>query len=512
MFLTPIDDWLQQTRSAVYSRSEQLKALDNAIRDGNLVNDRMEEALSEHIDGFGYRSAFGKLMVELADSQRAAAVNAAYGAFEAWAATQAGKTNGWRDSSRNSSGAVTTLWKQLTYLRGLYPVPGTQEALNVIIEKRNQSIPVLFADCECLSHSTAISRLKDKYTRAKLVKNAAVVARDSARLAGVSRPSLPHLPHASHSPLSGASSASGSGIERLIKDTIDGLVRDAFGVVDAEWHHVEQELGNILTLALDGIKEELAALLPLVGAASSCCTAVKSTALVISRGLDADKLCDMSRRLEQGDSRAAMDSVRTWQVRDIAINASKAARATVNTGAHAAAILSGGGGTVAQLGIGIANAVAAMLEVIVELGVQYRQSRELTKYLNGRSPDAPFGRDMFSIAPLAGAYYLLNTPTSHIALQLVTIGAPGWRADVERLVSSGELKLLAEESARLIAASHYRIVPKSGTPLRDRMGKTLTMKAKDKLASAKSAVGIAAPSSAMEHRSAADYPALPPGD
>jgi hypothetical protein len=513
MFFTPIDEWLQQTRSLVYSRSEPLKKLDAAVKEANAVNDELENSMSEHFDSFGFKTPFDKLMVELAQSRLAAAVATVKQAFDDWANDQTRRGKNWRKSGRNDSGAVTTLYNQIVYLSAQHPSASTQAALDVITEQRNQSIPQLFKDCVCLSRTDMMGKLQEQRRKITVTKDAYTIASDSWKLAGSPRPGSIPMPHVGL-PSRPGSGSQGGGIDATITGHIQDMIRSAFGVVHVDWHEQEAELRDLMTHAIGQIQHEIHALAPGVGLGAASATLVfQQVKLVMNRIAD-DDLFDLSRRLEAGDSRAALERVRDWLNREFALRSSAAARAAVNVGMHAAAIASCGVGVPAQLAVSIANTIIALAEIIADLGVQYKESRAITRYLADHGAANPPGRDIFAIAPLIGAYYLLNTPTSHIALQLVTIGAPGWQADVELLVKDGLIKTVVEQSARLISASRYRIVRSSGPQLRDRVGKTMTMKAKDKLASAKAKVGISTPTSKtkMSAISWTDSPALPAGD
>jgi hypothetical protein len=50
---------------------------------------------------------------------------------------------------------------------------------------------------------------------------------------------------------------------------------------------------------------------------------------------------------------------------------------------------------------------------------------------------------------LASAYYLINTPDSHIAPQLVRIGGTWLAGDVERMKKGGELSTIMELAAKV---------------------------------------------------------------
>jgi len=117
--------------------------------------------------------------------------------------------------------------------------------------------------------------------------------------------------------------------------------------------------------------------------------------------------------------------------------------------------------------------------VIIEIGGQYQASRALTLYLNGRDGAHPLGREIFSASPLAAAYYILNTPTSFVALQFVNLGAPGWREEVESLITRGDLAEARREAARLIEESRYRIIPPGRGKYAETIDKSIGLQAQE---------------------------------
>lgn len=471
MLFIPIDEWLRKTARTLHSRSDALKALDAAIARANQIDAEGDATLVRYIGTVGELSESAKLALLMDKTLRELAIAGVRRAFTAWVKDG----HAWRTSVRNQSGAVTLLHQQLSYWQSVNPSPDTSAALAVVIKARNESIPTLFAGCECIAKGELLDRLKARKNKVTAAKNVVTVARNSYKLSGASlhRPSLP-----SHH---GGGGGASSGLMGTIETQVGHMVKEAFGATlgQLDWHAAEAFLRDTLNEALASIKDEVAALAPGVGLGAASATLVFQTVKLVIAGIAADEMLDLSRKLETGDSMAALQRVRDWQLRDIALRTSKAARASVNVGTHAAAIASCGVGIPAQLAIGIANAIIALAEMIADLGVQYKESRALTAYLNGRSIGAVLGPDIFAASPLAGAYYLLNTPTSHIALQLVTIGAPAWQEDVELLKKSGVLKTVITESARLIDSCRYRIVRSDGGSYREREGKTLVVKAKE---------------------------------
>jgi hypothetical protein len=136
MFFTPIDEWMSSTRSAIYRRSAPLQKLDAAIAAANLADENMDDLLREHFDCFGRSSPAGQAAIALEEGRRKEAVAEVKKAFDDWASDQTRKHQDWRNSVRNSSGAVATLYKQIVYLSAQYPSADTQSALNILIEER----------------------------------------------------------------------------------------------------------------------------------------------------------------------------------------------------------------------------------------------------------------------------------------------------------------------------------------------------------------------------------------
>jgi hypothetical protein len=460
MFFIPYDEWIEKTYSRVSSRSEKLKTLDEAIGEAEEASED-DDAVRRWFDYGGAVLPGGRIALEIEKAARGVAVAEVRKAFEAWTADQARRGQDWRKSVRNEKGAVTTLAEQIAYWTRTLPDRNERAALEFMTEQRNQSIPALFTGTRVLAYADTMTNIKDKLTKAQAVK------------AGVTAARLGRATHTPRPPHSGG----GGGFAASISAEIDKLVREAFGTSGAVvWDHAEAAVADAVNYAISEIKDEIAALAPGVGLAAASATAVYHSVKLVMQSIAADDLVTLSRTLEMGDSRAALARVRDWQLRTIAATTAKVARAGVNVGMHAAAIATMGVGIPAQLATSLANAILGLAFVIGELGMQYKESRALTAYLNRGA----LGRDIFAQAPLAAAYYLLNTPDSHIALQLVTMGAPGWQADVERLKTDGGLKLALGEATSLIGAARYRIYPAVGR-FRERADLALTTKVKNKI-------------------------------
>jgi hypothetical protein len=451
---------MDSTRSSVYARSAEIKKIDESIKlaeqfapEFEAMNRWFSDLSSER------RAESARVALDLDQKIRDLGVLRVRDAFNVWAKSY-GTTN-WRSSGRNSGGAITALAQQLGYLTSR--LPAAESAAVAFIEaQRNRSIPVLFADCKVVTYSDRLTSLQERKTATSTALNLRTVYND-ANPDGMGAPT----------------SAEAEGFLRGIASQVDAMVHEAFGEGHGgSGHSFIDDLGikGIVDAAVKEIKSEIAAILPAAGLAAASATFVFHTVNLVMQSIVADTLIDLEKRLEVGDSRVALASIREWQLIAIAKTTSSLVRSGVNVGAHAAAFASCGLGVPAQVAVAAGNAILALAAVIGEMGMQYKQKKALEKYLS--KPD--LGREIFAQSYLASAYYLINTPDSHIALQLVRIGGPGWQADVERMKKGGELSTIVELAAKIIDESKYRIRKSDMSKLRETAGQSAMSKMKDK--------------------------------
>lgn len=472
MLFISLHDWMSATNSWRHRRSDALKVLDKAIDDANTVDAGSDAALMIYWSAVDELSAAGKNAIAIEDAKRAAAVASVSKAFTLWAASQTADGKDWKASVRNATGAVQALYDQLEYWRLKLPKSSSEiAALKALTDARNESIPLLFKNCVCTlkADRSTLDKVMDQKSKVMVVKHVVKIARTSHKLIS-----------------SGGGGGGGGGsqmastVMQQVSSIMPGIVKSAFGVTleQISWEAGENFFKETLMEALNSIKEEIAALAPAAGLVVSTGTLLVHTVKLVQNSLATHELVHLSEKLEDGDSQAALKRIRDWQLRDIALRTSKVVRAATNSGAQLATILSASAAAPAQMIIGICNAVMALIEIIADMGMQYKESRALTKYLNNAS-HLTLGRDIFVAAPLAGAYYLLNTPTSHIALQLVTIGSTAWVAEVEYLKKDGALQKVIAESERLISSSRYVVTRKDRGRFREREGKEKSVQVKE---------------------------------
>ena len=470
MLFISLHDWMSATNSWRHRRSDALKVLDKAIDDANTVDAGSDAALMVYWRAVDELSAAGKNAIAIEDAKRTAAVASVSKAFTLWAASQTADGKDWKASVRNATGAVQTLYDQLEYWRLKLPQSSSEiAALKALTDARNESIPLLFKNCVCTlkADRSTLDKVMDQKSKVMVVKHVVKIARTSHKLI-------------SSGGGGGGGSQMASTVMQQVSSIMPGIVKSAFGVTleQISWEAGENFFKETVMEALNSIKEEIAALAPAAGLVVSTGTLLVHTVKLVQNSLATHELLHLSEKLEDGDSQAALKRIRDWQLRDIALRTSKVVRAATNSGAQLATILSASAAAPAQMIIGICNAVMALIEIIADMGMQYKESRALTKYLNNEAV-VPLGRDIFATAPLAAAYYLLNTPTSHIALQLVNIGSIAWQSDVEHLKKDGALAKVITESERLINASRYVVNPAMGARFREREGKETLVKMKE---------------------------------
>ena len=416
-------------------------------------------------------SEYGAAEHEMATAMCAMALAQVHDALKTWMAEQNAKhSKGWKDSYRNKSGAVEALVRELQEARSRY----NQEdiaALEALKKARDASIPTLFKGCKCISRSSARDFLNDTLSSvtvamsgSDLVKNIrrVVHSKDAASSAGAV-------------PATATESTVGTmDFELPLKD----LIQKAFGVPASQlrWELDEKFFDDLIQHALAGIRQEMASAVPFLGLVGAVAVLGMATHQLLDGSSKAQAVERLHQRTVPSDSKSALETIHKWQLGDLQLQKARVARASLNLGSQIVGVASAGTLTVVQGSVGICNAIMALADVIIEVGRQYQASRALTRYLNDEDGQHPLGREIFCASPLAGAYYLLNTPSSHVALQLVDMGSAGWQEEVERLVLHEDLAKARSEAARLIDLSRYRIIPRAGGHYIETVDKSLLRK------------------------------------
>lgn len=471
------EQWLEQTAVWGRRRSDAMRELDEAIRNATQV-DLSTVAHGGETLQLTVNPLFLMLQRtsedDLRNAWRREAVARVRGAFGRWAQTQSRKGQRWQDSSRNGRGAITQLHDRLVALAPRMS-DSELEGIAAMEAARDEAIPQLFRGCKVVSRShadvsTSINWMRDLNLARRTAQNAYSAGSKMHSLASPS--SSAWGAGASVADAFGSATAAVLG---PLYDQAKRIVAEAFDVPDIGlviWDEGEDLLREALQAAVEGIKEELMAIVPVVGLVAASATLAQQGFKLLQSIKSERELLDVQRKLVASDSKAALAEIHAWQLHDIALRSAKTARAATNVGTQAAAIASHGVGAGAQTAIGMTLALVALMEIVADLALQYRQKRALTGLLNQQGGE-PLGRDVFTQSPLAAAYFLLNTPASFIALQLVSFGSPAWREEVALLCREGKLKdgglrKVLTESERVIQASRYRLLRTDGGRFRER--------------------------------------------
>lgn len=415
-------DWMRNTYRFFGSRSSQLRQLDEAILKAERISAELD-SLEDDAEELFHRG----LAVDRAEKVREAMEIEAYKvvrrAFEAWAKSE----GDWRQSSRDSQGAMSTVYQRLMDLQKKYPslVPDAKE----IVTAGSEYTAQLFRGTKVTLRGADFDNNINSISQVKTV---------------------------------------GSGLSSLggLPSALDDLIHIHFGTSLQNVSASDPMYAQILSKIVPALKNkihEFVALVPGINVAVSTVSALSKLYDVYKTDSNRAKLLQVSAKIPQGDAKESLASIKVWQDRYIRDLKKGAAMDAGAAGAQLLAILVPGAQPVSTL-VGAAKSIAEMMNVIVELGAQYRESRALGLYLNSaRGIDA----NIFAISPLVGAYYVLNVPFSVFSLHLVPFDSPTFFADTEYLRESGEMKAIMTDAERILDASKYILV-KDGRPLRSR--------------------------------------------
>jgi hypothetical protein len=437
-------DWMRRTYLTIGYRSAALKQLDEAI----LKAEKISHELATFDDQVGKLFQRG-LSVQRAEQIRNAMELEAYhlvrNAFEAWIRSE----GDWRKSRRNYDGAATQVHKRMSDLQERHGelVPDASHLLTA----GNELTAQLFRSAEVRVRGADMSNVVQSSQQAASIPSA-LSRLDCARSAFTRLITT----HFGDSPENVAA-----------KDP--WLARELMTIIPGLTHQIQT----------------LVQLLPGVRVATSTVTAISNLYDVRKTDQQRTKLITVTRSLPTGDALTALHKIKEWQdnfVRDQKMAA--AANATV-AGTQLLGILVPGAHPAAAL-VSAANSVVQMMNALVDLGVQYRESQELRQYLrNTKEIDA----DIFAICPLVGAYYVLNVPFSVFSLHLVPFHSPTFFSDTEYLRESGEMKAVLQGAEKVLDASKYILV-KDGKPFRSRESMRFEVKARLALANLKPSGGF----------------------
>ncbi len=416
------DDWMRRTHLTIGIRSRELRALDAAIRQAEEISHEItffDEAI-EKLFQKGYP-------LSDADKIREAKEKRAYWivrrAFDAWA-----KSEGeWQGGRRDRDFAPTKVYLRMLDFQETYTdlVPDSAE----IITAGNEFTAQLFKNSRVQLRGGDSSNIIQSVSQASSVGSI------------------------------------GSQIGKAHK-AIEDIVMPHFGTslneVAAKDPAVARELLKHFPNMAANI-HHIMSFVPGINVAASTVSALSKLYDVHKTDMQRSQLIRVARAVPEGDARTALNVIRDWQTQYILEQKMAAFADATVAGMQLLSALVPGAQPASSL-VGAARALAQAMNVVAELGAQYRESRRLEDYL--RSCET-LGSEIFSVCPLIAAYYVLNVPFSLFSLHLVPFESPTFFAETELLRDSGEMKAVMVGAEKVLDSSKF-ILTKEGKPFRSR--------------------------------------------
>ena len=404
------NEWRRETYSFRHVRGEKMRAIDSALERFH-AGERIRATT-------GYTS-------EMATLLRDADIHSIVKALEAWI----GAKTDWRRSYRNQSGVVEKLLWQLN--SNLKQTREEAEALREIEHARDSELNKLFRKCIVMPRSIFNEH-----------GNLATWKRTKADAATV----ILALHH--------------------VRKLVDDLITRAFGEskdklpLDIQ-QHITELVGKQLT-------ERIGEVLPIVNIGVSTASAIIKTYWAKTFHNRVNLLVEFGSKLPLSNARAAIKAMERLYERKRNASLRGAVRSTVSAGMGLANVLTAGTSTPASAVASTTNAIAALMDLLFQVGRDYRECKMGNEYLNKESG---LTGDAFVEFPLLGAYYVTECATSSLALFFVKLGGPAWQDDVEQL-QKYHLRPVRRNAELLIENSRYVIVHVDGYMLKGNLRTT----------------------------------------
>lgn len=153
----------------------------------------------------------------------------------------------------------------------------------------------------------------------------------------------------------------------------------------------------------------IAEVTPYLGLAKNGVVASKSMMTVALRIVAGYRVALQRDHVKEGEGDAALSALLTLIKREIAFNTSKSSRELVALAAKAGGSAADFGSGVTHIAVGILNAVAALIETITAMALEFADARAGNKALDG-----PIDARIFAKAPILACYYLTCASVSDI--------------------------------------------------------------------------------------------------
>ncbi len=420
------DAWMQRTHLTFGMRNAELRRLDEAILRAEQIGLDIV-CMDDELDLLFQRG----YPICRSDEVKAAMTKEAYqvvhAAFQAWVKSE----GDWRNSRRNNQLAASQVYQELREFQQKYGNP--------------------VHDAEMKAAKSYLDRMLEKQA-AELFRGARVQFR-GADLSNSLQ-------------VSGQSSAV-YGMAKDVKEIFQGCTRlfeSIFGESQSTMATQDpafaQEIAKLVPSLACKI-HDFCKLLPVIGIATTTISALNASYNVYSTDQNRTKLLRVAEAIPVADARAALGAIKSWQDRYIQEQRNSAVTEASMAGLQLLATLVPVTQPIATV-LGAAKSLATAMTTVVNLRDQYFEKRRLAAYLYRTEG---IGLEIFSLSPLVGAYYALNSSLATFSLHLCPYDSPTFQADTEYLRESGEMKAILCDAAQIIDLSRW-VLTKNGLQFR----------------------------------------------
>lgn len=389
------DDWIKSTSVLGLTRSDSLKALDAAIK-----------ARDE-----------GQIKT----------------AFDRWRFEQSKQGKDWKQSARNKTGAMTSLFRIFQIPQ--VPSQEEREAMEYIRREQQMALMRQFQRTKVVfkkdtlgavvsGNSSKFGKLKVAAQGVGLVKGLAETGSDLAK---------------------GVGGDSKDGPIAQIKEKLTKAITDLCPDLDISPDSVLRHIG------LPGVADFVKQAAPILGSVKSGLKAVQAWGEVASTCSEKYKLSQARYAIAKGDPEGALNAIGVILNRELASNTAAATSATVSFSMQTAGLFADMGGATGPA-VAAAQTIAELLQSIYEFVRDYKEVQRANKMLELGA----LNLELFETCPLLGCYFIaVQDHSTVIAFAVDEFGTANWKFDVERMVKA--LTPVLESARRMIQASKFEL-------------------------------------------------------
>jgi hypothetical protein len=414
------DQWMKETYSLTSARSEYLKKLD--------------EALKRYDSG---KSAMNKEALKQA--------------FDRWRFEQSKQGKNWRESVRNSKGAVTNLYRALSDVDKRKLTKEELEAMEYISRAQSMALMKMFEGRTLqFRSSTAMglaqgvgSKWEKFKTGASSVQGAGSTVKSIVTTGQSLQKGIGVLQQGGKAAAVGAAQSSMQGNFDTIRSKVREFCKELCPGIDP--NHI------FSALHLGSVEHFATTLAPFMGAISSGGKALVGWIGVAKSAYDIHDVESSRYAFAPQDPEAAFDALIVLMDRDLK---SDIAKASVKTGAFTGKLLGAfaDAGAVTGPVIGLLEILAEIFQTIIEYVRDYKECQAGNRELE----IGALNMDLFKVSPILGCYFLVVQDHSTIINFAVSeYGTENWMFDVEKLIA--KIQKALDKARQLINASRLEI-------------------------------------------------------